>query len=87
MFYLTVCIYELQYFFDMSALKLLLIYCIYVLRFLLDERKRAICFTQNDQFTSSCSWKYQGSYSNQHGYIIKKKIKKSALVSDLKSNN
>ena len=43
--------------------------------------------TENDQFTSSCTWKYQGSYSNQHGYIIKKKFEKSAPVSDLKSNN
>ena len=58
----------------------------YLVRFLLEERKRAICFIESDQFTSSCTWKYQGSYSNQHGYIIKK-IKKSAPVSALKSNN
>ena len=62
--------------------------CIYVVSFLLEERKRAICITENDQFTSSCTWNYQGSYSNQHDYIIKKKeFKKSAAVSDLKSKN
>ena len=75
-----------RYFFDMYAyLYLLTVY--YVVRFLLEERNRAICFIESDQFTSSCTWKYQGSYSNQHGYIIKKKFKKSAPVSDLKSNN
>ena len=47
--------------------------------------KRTICITENDQFTS-CTWNYQGSYSNQHYYIIKR-VKKSAPVSDLKSNN
>ena len=59
--------------FDMYAY---LYYCIYVVRFLLEERKRAICFTENDQFTSSCTWNYQGSHSNQHGYIIKKSLKR-----------
>ena len=54
---------------------LLIFYCIYVVRFLLEERKRAICFTENDQFTSSCTWNYQGSCSNQHGYIIKRVYK------------
>ena len=75
MFCLTVCIYVLQVFFLYVCL-LIFIYCIYVVRFLLEERKRAICFIESDQFTSSCTWKYQGSYSNQHGYIIKKKVLK-----------
>ena len=54
-----------RYFFDMYAY--LYFFTVYtVVRFLLEERKRAICFTENDQFTSSCTWKS----SNQHGYII-----------------
>ena len=44
----------------------------YVSRFLLEEQKRAICITENDPFTSSCTLIYQGSYSNQHCYIIKR---------------
>ena len=57
MFCLTECIYVLQVFFRYVCL-LIFIYCIYVVAFLLEdvvpflleERKRAICFTENDQF-------------------------------------
>ena len=71
MFCLTVCIYVLQvFFFDMYAyLYLSTVYN--VVRVLLEEKK-AICITENDQFTFSCTWSYKGSYSNQHDYIIKR---------------
>ena len=39
---------------------------------LIEGTKRAICITENDQFSSSCTWNYQGSYSNQHCYNIKR---------------
>ena len=61
-------------FFSICMLTYIYLNCINVVRFLLEERKRAICFTENDQFTSSCTWTDQSSYRNQHGYIIKKKV-------------
>ena len=71
MFCLTVCICVLHvFFFDMYAYLYL-----YVVRFLLEEQKRAICITETDQFTSSCTWNYYGSYSNQHDIIITRVLK------------
>ena len=77
----------LQVFFRYTCM-LTYIYLLYICSSLLiGGTKKSYIFTENDQFTSSCTWEYQGSYSNQNGYIITKKFKKSAPVSDLKSNN
>ena len=84
MFCLTACIYVLQVFFDMYAHLYLCTVYMYFASYLRNRKE------QNDQFeliTSSCTWNYQGSYSNQHCYIIKRVKKKSAPVSDLKSKN
>ena len=69
-------LYVFMYFRHFSSICMLtyiyLLYtCVYVVRFLLEERKRAICITENDQFISYYAWNYQGSYSYQHDYIMK----------------
>ena len=76
MFCLTVCTYVLQVFFSICMLTY--IYLLFICSSLLigGTKKSYFFFTENDHFTSSCTWKYQGSYNNQHGYIIKRSLKR-----------
>ena len=57
-------------FFDMYAYLYLCTVYMYFACYWRNKKRAIICITENEQFTSSCKWNYQGSYSNQHCYSV-----------------